>query len=56
MFKLLWDSFLSGIYFYIGSIKDNFFWIIAIVFLVLIYLEDAKDIEEQYMDDEREIF
>lgn len=56
MFEVLWESFLSGIFFYISIIKENFFWIIAIAFLVLLYLEDSKDIEEQYMDDERAIF
>lgn len=56
MLEILWKSLLSGFHFYISVIKDNFVWIFAIVFLFLLYLEDSKDIEEMYMDDEREIF
>lgn len=56
MFEIIWKSFLSGIHFYISIFKDNFVWIFAIIFLILLYFEDSKDIEEMYMDDEREIF
>ncbi len=51
----LWNSFISGILFYVYLIAYSWWWFFAIALFVVLSLIETKDVEYMYMDDKREI-
>lgn len=56
MFSFLWNAFISGILFFVYLIADSWWWLFGVVLFVLMALLEGKEVNDMYMDDEREIF
>lgn len=49
------NAFISGILFFAYLIVDSWWWILGFIVIILLSLLDTHEINEMYMDDEREI-
>lgn len=52
----LWYALINGILIILRFIGDNWYWLLAIPFVVWLIIMDTREKASNYMDDEREIF
>jgi len=55
--QLLWYSFLNGLLYLFDffTTPAMLLWFLSIVFFALIFVEENKEIEEQFVDDMRDL-
>lgn len=54
-FAALWYSFLNGFILLWELFISQWYWIIGAVLFVLVYLEEGKEINDEFVDDLRDI-
>ena len=54
-FAALWYSFLNGFILLWELFISQWYWIVGAVLFVLVYLEEGKEINDEFVDDLRDI-
>lgn len=52
---IIWNAFLSGLLYFFYLIIDGWFWIFAIAGLIALALLENRDINSEYVEEERHI-
>ena len=52
---LIWYAFLNGIIFIFSFIFSHIYWLLAVAILVFLYWQEITVVEDEYVQDMREL-
>lgn len=52
---VIWNAFLSGLLYFFYLIVDGWFWIFAIAGLIVMAIVENKEINSDYVEDDRHV-